>query len=306
MDRFALFRIFTAVVDSGSFTRAAERTGLSRSSVSAAIRELEDRVGARLLARTTRRVALTQEGAVFREHCGRVLEQVEEAENLFRPAQAPAGRLRVDMPGRIGRLIVAPRLPEFLDRYPDLDIRLGVTDRAINLAEEGADCVLRVGQMPDSGLAMRALGELPLINVASADYVARHGMPADIDDLDRHRFVHYASPSSDRIDPFEWVAEDGAVRTRDGAGRVTVDGAEAYIACCLAGLGIIQIPAYDVHGHIAAGELVEVLPGYRPAPMPVALVFPSRRYLPQRTRVFADWLADVVRDAADLPGGVTP
>ena len=296
MDRIDLFRIFVQVVDSGSFTRAAAIADMSRSSVTVAIQELEARVGARLLNRTTRRVAPTQEGLALYERCLRLLDQVEEAEGLFRTHAAPTGRLRVDMPGRIGRLIVAPRLPEFLDAYPGIDVILGVTDRAINMMQEAADCVLRVGELPDSGMIARSLGVLPLITVASPAYLARHGTPLGPGDLHGHAMVHYASPSSDRVEPFEWV-EGGIIRTMAMGGRVTVNGAEAYIACCLAGLGLIQVPAYDVRDQLESGALVEILPGHRAAPMPMTLLFPHRRHLPRRTELFADWLAGVIARA---------
>ncbi|HWK37255.1 LysR family transcriptional regulator [Sphingomonas sp.] len=291
MDRIDLFRIFVRVVDSASFTRAAEISGVSRSSVSMAVQALEARVGARLINRTTRRVAPTQDGLALYERCRRVLADVEEAENLFRPGEAPRGQLRVDLPGRIGRLVVAPRLPAFLDRYPGIDVVLGVTDRAINLIEEAADCVLRIGPLADSSMTARGIGVLELINVASPAYLARHGVPGTPDDLGAHRMVLYASPSTGRVEAFEWVAE-GETHSRAVAGRVTVNSAEAYIACCVAGLGIIQIPAYDVQAELDRGELVEVLPDFRAAPMPMTLLFPHRRYLPRRARVFADWLAE--------------
>ena len=152
MDRIDLFRIFARVVECSSFTRAANTLGLPRSSVSAAVLELEGRIGTRLLHRTTRKVSTTQDGAAFYERCLRVVAEVEETEGLFRQtASTPSGKLKVDVPGRIGRLIIAPALPEFLDRYPQIDIDLGVTDRAINLAEDNVDCVLRVGPWPIPG-----------------------------------------------------------------------------------------------------------------------------------------------------------
>lgn len=296
MDRIDLYRLFVQVADSGSFTRAAELAGVSRSTVSVAIQQLEARVGARLLHRTTRRLSLTQEGTALLERCRRVIDDVDAAENLFRDASAPTGRLRVDVPGRIGRLIVAPALPRFLAAHPGIDVTLGVTDRAINLAEEAADCVLRVGALADSGTIARHVADLTLVNVASPAYLAEYGIPATPEDLDRHQAVLYASPNTDRVEPFEWV-EHGAVRTRDVPGRMTVNGAEAYIACCLAGLGIIQIPAYDVRRHLADGSLVEVLPDHRAEPMPMWLLFPHRRHLPRRTRLFGDWLAQVLAEA---------
>ncbi|CAJ4854387.1 LysR family transcriptional regulator [Burkholderia pseudomallei] len=295
MDRIDLFRVFARVVECANFTRAADTLGMPRSSVSAAIQELEGRVGARLLHRTTRKVTPTQDGAALYERCLRLIADVEETENLFRHSiVGPSGTLRVDMPGRIGRLIVAPALPEFLERYPQISVELGVTDRAVNLIEERVDCVLRVGTLCDSGLVARAIGDLPLINVASPAYLARHGVPRTPADLERHRLVNYASPSNGRVAPWEWVEGDEVKRVALRA-RVTVNSAEAYIACCLAGLGPIQIPAYDVNAHLRAGELVEVLPGHRAAPMPMTLLYPHRQHLSRRFQVFAEWLDALLR-----------
>lgn len=294
MDRIDLFRIFARVVECASFTRAADTLGMPRSSVSAAVQELEGRVGARLLHRTTRVVSPTQDGSAFYERCLHLITDVEETENIFRQSTAPAGRLRVDVPGRIGRLIIAPALPVFLDEYPEIDVDLGVTDRAVNLIEESVDCVLRVGSLADSGLIARSIGELQLINVASPTYVKRQGMPETPDDLRNHLAVNYASPSSGRVEAWEW-GENGVLRSTPMRGRVTVNSAEAYIACCLAGLGLIQIPAYDVRRHIEAGELVEVMPDYRAEPMPMTLLYPHRQHLSRRLQVFADWLESLLK-----------
>ncbi|MDH2383997.1 LysR family transcriptional regulator [Bradyrhizobium sp. CER78] len=302
MDRIDLFRIFARVVECASFTRAADTLGLPRSSVSSAVAELEQRVGARLLHRTTRKVSPTHDGAAFYERCLRVVADVEEAETLFRHTAAePSGRLRVDVPGRIGRLIIAPALPAFLDRYPQIDIDLGVTDRAINLIEDSADCVVRVGPLGDSGLIARPLGNLTLINVASAGYLARHGTPQTPDDLAAHWAVNYASPSTGRIEAWEW-REQGAARSIAMRGRVTVNSAEAYIACCLAGLGLIQIPAYDVRRHLDAGDLVEVMPQHRAMPMPMTLLYPHRQHLSRRLQVFADWLTALLKEKLLVAG----
>lgn len=305
LDRIDLFRVFVRVVDSASFSRAADKLGLPRSSVSAAIAELEGRVGARLLHRTTRKVGPTQDGRTFYERCLRLIAEVEEAESLFRRAGAgPSGKLRVDVPGRIGRLVIAPALPEFLDRYPDIQIDLGMTDRAVHLVEESADCVLRVGQVGDSALIVRSIGELPLINVASSGYLERHGLPETPADLDGHWVVDYASPTTGRVEPWEW-REKGALRSRQLPSRVTVNSAEAYIACCVAGLGLIQVPAYDVRQHLMAGELVEVMPRHRATPMPMALLYQNRQFVPQRLRLFSDWVVELLRRdvLAGNPGG---
>jgi LysR family transcriptional regulator for bpeEF and oprC len=295
MDRIDLFRVFIRVVECASFTRASETLSMPRSSVSAAVQELEARLGTRLLHRTTRTVSPTLDGEAFFERCQQLVADVEEAEDLFR--QNPTrqrGRLRVDVPGRIGRLIIAPVLPEFLGRYPEIDISLGVTDRAVNMIEESVDCVLRVGHLSDSGMIARPVGSLVLINVASPAYLRQHGTPQTPTDLLNHVEIHYASPATGRIEPWEWV-ENGELHTLQLHGRVTVNSAEAYIACCLAGLGLIQIPAYDVKHHIEAGELSEVLCDYRASPMPMTLLYPHRRHLSRRVQLFADWLQDLLR-----------
>jgi DNA-binding transcriptional LysR family regulator len=295
MDRIDLFRIYARVVDCASFTRAADQLGLPRSTVSAAVRELEDRLGTRLLHRTTRRVAPTPDGEAFHARCLRLVADVEEVEGLFRqgPEQL-AGRLRVDLPGRIGRLVVAPALPEFLARHPALELELGVGDRPIDLVEAGVDCALRVGPLGDSGLVARPLGELPLVNVASAGYLQRHGTPASPHALEGHFVVRYASPGSGRVEPWEWI-EDGQVHGCTPPAQVTVNSAEAYLACCLAGLGMIQVPAYDVRDALRAGTLVEVMPRWRAAALPMTLLYPHRRHLSRRVRVFADWLEALLR-----------
>lgn len=294
MDRIDLFRIFVRVVDCASFTRAADSIGVPRSSVSAAIQALEGRVGVRLLHRTTRKVSPTQDGAAFYERCLRLIADVEETEGLFRQSAAkPSGKLKIDVPGRIGRLIVAPALPDFLDTYPAVDIDMGISDRAVDLIAEGVDCALRVGPLSDSGLAARPLGDLALINVASPAYLARHGVPHAPGDLAAHWAVNYASPSSGRVAAWEWM-EEGATRAVPMRARVTVNSAEAYIACCLAGLGLIQIPAYDVRRHIAAGDLIEVMPDHRAEPMPMTLLYPHRQHLSRRLHVFAEWLVRVL------------
>jgi len=295
VDRIDLLRIFARVVECSNFTRAADTLGLPRSSVSAAVLELEGRVGTRLLHRTTRKVSLTQDGVTFYERCVQLVADYTEVETLFREiAVGPSGRIRVDVPGRVGRLVVAPALPEFLAAYPGIDVDLGVSDRAVDLIEDGLDCVLRVGPLTDSGLVARPFGELEQVNVASPTYLQRHGVPETPGQLTSHLAVNYASPTTGRVYDWEWQ-EGGETHTLALRARVTVNSAEAYIASCLAGLGLIQIPAYDVQAHIDAGELVEVLPGFRPASLPVTLLYPHRQQRSRRLQVFADWLEQLVR-----------
>lgn len=301
MDRIDLFRIFARVVECSSFSRAAATLDMPRSSVSTAVQELEARLGTRLVHRTTRRVSVTRDGAAFYDTCVRLIHEVEEAETLFRQQEGGvSGQLRVDVPGRIGRLIIAPALPELLAAHPDLDIHLGSTDRAVNLVEERIDCVLRVGPVGNTGLVARPIGRLMLINVASRGYIAQHGTPQSPDDLDAHWAVNYASPASGRIDEWEWE-QDGKLQTRAVRARVTVNNGESYIACCLAGLGLIQIPAYDVRQQLLSGELVEVMPAHRAEPMPINLLYLHRQHLSRRLQVFAAWLDGLLR--REMNGG---
>ena len=294
MDRIELYRVFVRVVDCAGFTRAANQLNLPRSTVSEAVRTLEQRLGTRLLHRTTRQVTPTQDGLLFHARCQQLIADADEAEQLFRQSpQALSGRIKVDVPGRIGRLIIAPALPTFLQAFPQIDVELGMTDRSIDLIEDGVDCALRVGPLQDSRLVARSMGQLPLINVASPAYVERHGLPTHPSQLGTHWGVLYASPGNGRVEAWEW-RENGVLRSQPLAGRVTVNSAEAYIACCIAGLGMIQIPAYDVRAELAAGSLLEVMPAYRADPMPMHLLFPHRRHPSQRLRVFVEWMQQVL------------
>lgn len=292
MDRIDQCRIFARVVETGSFTRAAETLGLPRSTVSTAVQALEGRVGARLLTRTTRSVTPTPDGLAFYEHCIRLVADMDEAEDLFRRERGHVqGVLRVSLPARIGRLIVAPALPEFVAAHPGIKLELGVTDRPVNLTEEGLDCVLRVGVLHDSGLIARRMGQMTLLNVASPAYLARHGVPRTPADLvrDGHLAVRYMSPANGRVEAWEWEA-DGQLHTLELPGPVTVNSSETQIACCLAGLGLIQVPQYDVRALVESGRLCAVLPQWCAPAMPVTLLYPHRRHLSSRLQAFAGWL----------------
>ncbi|MBK1867188.1 LysR family transcriptional regulator [Aestuariivirga sp. YIM B02566] len=290
MDRIDELKIFIRLAESQSFTRTADLLHMPRSTVSMALQDLEQRVGARLLQRTTRQVSLTEDGSAFYERALRLLADYEETETLFRQSTAkPGGKLRINVPGRLGRLIIAPALPDFFAAFPDIEIDMGVTDRTVDLVQEGIDCVIRVGPLADSTLVSRRIGDLVLLNCASPSYLERHGTPHVVTDLAGHVAVNYASPASGRTEEWEY-AEAGKIHSLKLRSRVTVNNAEAYIACCLAGLGLIQIPAYDVREHIEAGDLVEVMSDLRAAPMPIALLYPHRQHASRRLQVFLDWV----------------
>lgn len=301
MDRIERLRVFARVVECKSFTKAANTLGVPRSTVSMAVKELEARVGARLLSRTTRNVAPTNDGTLFYERCTRLIGEYEEVEGLFRTSSARLrGKLRVNVPGRIGRLIIAPALPDFLARYPEVTLELGITDRMVDLQLEGIDCVVRAGVLAHSNLVARRIAEFAIINCASGVYLEKHGTPRRPRDLKHYRSVAYAPPSSGKPEPWEYMDAKG-VQAVAVPHSVTVDDAEMLIACALAGLGIVQVPAYDVRDHLARGELVEVLPQQRPAPMPVHIVYPHGRQPSDRLQAFATWVTALLRRHVALP-----
>ncbi|MFT3816110.1 MAG: LysR family transcriptional regulator [Rubrivivax sp.] len=297
MDRFDMLRAFLRVAATGSFSQAADQLGLPRPTVSLAVQRLEARLGVRLFHRTTRKVGLTPDGEALRGRAAALVDDLEDLEARFQPHGddgGVAGRLRVDVPSRIGRLLIAPALPTLLDRHPRLEIELGSSDRAIDLVLEGVDCALRVGTLADSSLVARPLGRLALINCASPGYLQRHGTPRSPQDLAQHRAVQYLSPASGRAAPWEWVDEGGVPRSMHVEGSVGVNNAETYIACALTGLGLIQIPRYDVLPHLEDGSLVEVLPRHVPAPMPAQMVYPHRKHLSRRVQAFIAWTAGLL------------
>ncbi|MCD4485493.1 LysR family transcriptional regulator [Chromobacterium vaccinii] len=293
-------RVFAAVVDCGGFTRAAQQLQLPRATVSSAVQQLEAQLGARLLHRTTRRVQLTLDGGTFYERCQQLLADFDELESLFsQQGSSPRGKLRIDVPGPIGRQVLAPALPAFFAQYPDIELELGVTDRPVDLIQEGVDCVIRVGALAESRLVARRIGMLPQGNYASPDYLAAFGAPASPDELAGHRAVNYASPSTGKVFAWEYL-QDGERRELALKSQVSVNQVESYIACALAGLGMIQLPRYDAEPHVAAGRLMEVLAGWPPPAMPVSVLYPHRRHLSRRVQVFVEWASALLRERLRL------
>lgn len=295
MDRIDHLRIFVRIAACGSFSQAAEQLALPRATVSLAMQQLESRLGARLLHRTTRRVGLTPDGEALLDRASALIADMEDIEQQFRPSgRSIVGRLRVDVPSRIARLLMAPALPAFLAQYPQISVELGSSDRMIDLVHEGVDCALRVGNLTPSSLVARAVGAFEMVNCASPEYLQRHGTPAGPADLPHHLAVDYVSPTSGRAAPWEWQ-EGSQTRSSAVPSRIAVNNAETYIACALAGMGLIQVPLFDVREHLQAGELVEVMPQARPPAMPVNLVHPLRRHPSQRLQVFLSWATAVLQ-----------
>ncbi|RQT18884.1 LysR family transcriptional regulator [Burkholderia contaminans] len=296
MDHLQAMRIFARVAHLGSFTKAAEQLHLPRPTVSNAVQYLEKHLKVRLLQRTTRRVALTAEGATYYERCMRLLADLDDAETLFEDAgTTPRGAIRVDLPERFALNQVIPALPGFHARYPDLRVVIGTTDRFVDLVADGIDCAVRVGAMSDTSLVARRIGELAQINCAAPAYLERHGTPRSPDELPDHVAVGYFSSRTGRELDWEYADMDSgqlhAVKMRS---VVSVNSSQAYLACCLAGLGLIQAPREGLGPLLADGSLVEVLPEWNAEPLPVSVVFPTGRHLAPRVRIFVDWLADTL------------
>ncbi|MEG0185682.1 MAG: LysR family transcriptional regulator [Stenotrophomonas sp.] len=292
MDRFTAMRAFVRIVERRSFTRASEDLGLPRATVTDAIKALEQRLGVRLLHRTTRLVVPTLEGEAFYGRCLRLIADLDDAEAAFRDAP-PRGPLRIEVHGTLGRLLLFPHLPGFLQRYPEVELEISEGDRYVDLLREGVDAALRVGTLADSDLAARRLAMLPEVTVAAPAYVQVHGQPDSIEALQHgHQMIGYRSSATGQVIPLEF--QQGAqVRHVVLPTRLRVSGADAFLGAALAGLGIIQAPRYRMDPYIAAGGLLELLPGTPPTPSPLSLVYPRNRTPSPRLRVFIDWVAEV-------------
>jgi DNA-binding transcriptional LysR family regulator len=296
MDQFRGMQIFKTVADCKSFTRAAEQLDLPRPTVTNAVQAIERQLGVRLLQRTTRKVSLTVEGMVYLERCGALLHELEELNGLFlSDARRPSGIVRVDLPERVAHRIVIPALSEFLRQYPDIDVRLASNDRIADLVGEGIDCAVRGGVLRDSTLVARRLGDMAQINLGARSYLDTHGRPQDLAALGEHLAVNYFSSETGRDLPWEYVDQHGATQTLAMRSRVSVASTEAYLGACRAGLGLIQMPSAGLDDLLASGELEEVLPQWRPAPLPVSIVYSHNRHLSPRVRVFVEWLVCVMQ-----------
>jgi len=279
-------RVLAAVVQAGSFTGAAQVLGLTDSAVSRAVARLEERVGARLFDRTTRSLRLTQAGAEFHATTAPLLDGIAEAaETLGGSTRRIAGRLRADVDTYFASTVLAPRLPEFLDRHPELELELLVGGRPDDLVREGIDVALRFGPPESRSLVTRVLAETRVLTVASPGWIARHGRPRHPGELAGHRCIHFNDPRTGR--PFEWEFRRGAelVEVAAGRGLTTADGA-TMIAACLAGAGVAQTLAIGVAPLIASGALIELFPDWPDERFPFHALYPSGRHLPAKVRAF--------------------
>lgn len=292
MDKLQAMTTFVRVVEAQSFSKAAETLSMPRSSVTTIVKNLEVHLGTPLLRRSTRSLSLTDAGARYFASCQAILAEVANAESeLSATAATPRGRVRVDMPGVIGRSVVLPRLHEFETRYPDIELVLGLSDRPSDLIYEGIDCAIRTGALADSTLVARRLGQLAWLTCASPRYLKRYGEPDSVAALGAHRVINYVSNATGR--PLEWrFSMDGEDVTMTMRSRFSVNETEAYVQCGLEGLGLIQLSEFAVAPFLQSGRLKEVLAQARCSPVPVSIVYPQAR-VTVAIRTFVDWIVEI-------------
>lgn len=288
MDRFQEMQVFVRIADRRSFSVAAEDLQIPRATVTNLIKRLEQRLGVRLLERTTRQVRTTHDGEAYYHRCVRLLTDLEEAEGSFRDVP-PKGLLRVNMQGTLARHFVMPVLGDFLSQYPDITLHLGEDDRLIDLVREGVDCVLRAGWLKDSSMIARQVALMEQVTAANPAYLQRYGEPTSLEALQSHIAVDYLSSSTGRAAGLEFKVNGEVVEIKCPA-IVSVTGADLYTGAALSGLGLIQVPRYRIETELSEGRLKILLPGFAPPPIPVSVLYPQNRQLSARVRVFAQWL----------------
>ncbi|SAK54749.1 LysR family transcriptional regulator [Caballeronia pedi] len=305
IDRVHAMRVFTRVVDTNSFTRAAESLGMPRASVSTTVQQLEALVGVQLLARTTRRLNLTVDGAAYYERCAQILADIDELESGFGAGEERLrGRLRVEMPDTVATSIVVPALPEFHARYPQIELSIGIGNRNVDLVGEGVDCSVQLGELPDSGLIARRLGMLEQVTCASPAYLDKHGMPQTLDELAQHVAVNCISEKSGRPADFDFDV-DGEPVTMKMRGFVQVADEHAYLACGVEGLGLIQPLRIAAQSYLRSGQLREVLPQWKSPPLKVSVAFLKSRQATPRVSLFVDWLAALFERSQQMDDTLT-
>jgi LysR family transcriptional regulator for bpeEF and oprC len=298
MDRLDVLQLFVRVADTGSFSKAARALGVSQPTVSKQIASLETRLGAQLLRRTSRGLSVTEAGQEFYEASLRLLGDFEAVENgVGKGRTSPAGRVRVTMSAGFGRMYVVPRLPEFFKRYPDVAVDVDISERHVNLVEEGIDVAIRLGNLTDSSLLARRIGSMEMVTVAAPGYVERCGAPATIDDLEAHASVVFMFRGAPR--PWEFKIPSGTV-TMQPKGILRTNDAEHLRASVLAGIGICHGASWLFAPDIEAGAVTHLLKEFDPDPYPIHAVCPAGRLIPGKAKVFIDFLAQICADEPTL------
>lgn len=291
MDRFAALTVFTRVVECGSFARAADRLAMSTSAVSRHVAELETHLGARLLNRTTRRLSLTESGRSFHERCVQLLADLTEAEEEVNAAVAvPRGTLRLTSSITFGVRYLAPAIVDFGARHPDVTFDVELSDRAVDIVEEGMDLAIRIGGIGSQALIARQLAATQLVLCAAPGYLERRGVPRLPADLAAHSCLTYEYLAAG--DVWQFRDRDGGEHSVRIAGSAHANNGSLLCALAVAGMGVLLEPDFIVAAEIRAGRLVPLLPGFRPPTSTIYAAYPSRRHLSAKVRLFVDALAE--------------
>lgn len=289
MDQLTGMAVFAKVVETGTFSAAARELGLSKGAVSKQVARLEDRLGARLLNRTTRRSSLTEVGSAFYERCRRIVAEAEEAELAVTRLHAePRGTLRVNLPMSFGLLHVADALPDFMAAYPEIQLDVSLDDRVVDVVDEGYDMVIRITSLPDSSLIARRLAAFRVVTCASPDYWAEHGTPKHPKDLAGHTCLLYSYLSS--LDEWRYHGPDGPIDVKVN-GPMKANNGDMLRAAAVAGLGIVRSPTFIVGRDLYEGRLKPVLMDYEETGRGIYAVYPHNRHLSAKVRAFVDFLA---------------
>lgn len=291
MDRFAAMEAFARVAEARSFSEAARRLRSSKSVVSRHVSALEAELGARLFHRTTRSLTLTEVGEGYYQKVARILADMDEANRSVSQLQAaPRGRLRVNAPMSFGFLHLAPAIPDFLNRYPEIEVDMTMNDRFVDLVDEGFDVAVRIARLADSSLVARKLAPMRRVVCASPAYLAAHGTPVSPDDLKGHDCLCYSNLTLS--EEWRFVAADGRPWPVEVQGRLRTNNGDALRVAALKGLGVINQPSFIVGGDLQSGTLVSVLTEFTPQDSAVHAVYPHSRHLSPKVRAFVDFLAD--------------
>ncbi|TCL65135.1 LysR family transcriptional regulator [Rhizobium sp. BK251] len=298
MDQLSAMRVFLRVVETGNFTRAADTLSMPKATVTNLIQGLEAHLRTKLLNRTTRRVMVTTDGALYYERAVQLLSELDELDGSLSNSQSlPTGRLRVEMSGGFADTIVVPALCDFYERYPDIRVDLGVGDRPVDYIAENVDCALRAGTPSDQSLIARRISEISLITCAAPAYIEKFGVPQRPTELETdHYAISYFRAQTGRTIPFEFKKDDESFEINPRY-IVSVNDIRTYMTAAMTGLGIVQAPVFMIRNELADGRLVRVLDDWHVEAMPIYIVYPPNRHLSNKVRVFVDWLAKLLAGA---------
>ncbi len=296
MDQLSAMRAFVRVVETGNFTRAASSLNIPKTTVTNMVQALEAHLNTTLLNRTTRRVMVTTDGALYYERAMQILGDVDELDGSISNSQLqPKGRLRVEMSGAFADLLVIPALCDFYKRYPQIRLDIGVGDRLVDYVAENVDCALRAGTPKDQSLIARKVGELPMGTYAAPFYVNNFGIPAHPKDLENEHFsVGYLNAQSGRVMATDFRKGEESVEVNPRY-VVSVNDARSYVNAAISGMGVATAPRFMAKDPVARGELLEVLGGWSSEPLPLYIVYPQTRHMSNKVRVFVDWLVKLVQ-----------